>query len=143
MLAFVSYVRYDRTGGAAAGSVGFLFPKSVYAHPSARVDYQRFLAKRLTSVDLANFSTQSLTADDDGAGDAAGFSPRFEEYGNMFPNYGDTAVELVSMGFHHISCPFVWETVYIQRGPRTAACLVGFAHHLMFFLPPPQPLATD
>ncbi len=46
VLAWVCYVRYHRTDGAAGGFVRFLFPKSVYAHPSARVDYQLFLANR-------------------------------------------------------------------------------------------------
>jgi len=46
VLAFVSHVRYHRTDGAAGGFVGFLFPRSVYAHPAARVDYQLLLANR-------------------------------------------------------------------------------------------------
>ncbi len=48
VLAWLSYLRYHRVEGGAAtgGFLGFLFPRSVYAHPSARVDYQLFLANR-------------------------------------------------------------------------------------------------
>jgi sterol desaturase/sphingolipid hydroxylase (fatty acid hydroxylase superfamily) len=62
ILALVSYALYRRQDGYSPRKIlGYFFPKSVYLHPSARVDYQIFVANQFVGP-LVAIAISGLTA---------------------------------------------------------------------------------
>jgi sterol desaturase/sphingolipid hydroxylase (fatty acid hydroxylase superfamily) len=62
ILAVISYGLYQRQDGFSPRKIfGYFFPKSVYFHPSARVDYQLFVANQFV-VPLVGIAISGLTA---------------------------------------------------------------------------------